>query len=158
MEGITRFFFMEYWLISAFLGPVKVKICFPLNMIRWYSKVWVKPWLSESKQDPRIRENVSFATKARICTADLYNSGGLSANFGKPWKECLQWMFWTFDWGNSPSEPFLTSNWLFWQMTQMSYRCLICITEKIRYLDKLSLSEPVQAPGRGDCLYLFAWL
>ena len=30
------------------------------------------------------------------------------------------------DFGNSPLQPFLTSNWFFWQMTKMSDKCLLC--------------------------------
>ena len=43
---------------------------------------------------------------------------------------CLQCMSWVFDWGNSTCQPFLTSNWHFWQMTQMSDKSLLYKTEK----------------------------
>ena len=44
-------------------------------------------------------------------------------------------MFSAFDWGNSPLQPFLTSNWHFWQMTQMSDKCLICKIEEEKNSD-----------------------
>ena len=42
----------------------------------------------------------------------------------------LQSMFSAFYWRNGTCQPFLTSNWHFWQMTQMSDKCLLSKTEK----------------------------
>ena len=43
--------------------------------------------------------------------------------------------------------PFLLQIDTFDKVTQMSDRHVLCKTEKLRYLDKLRLSEPVQTPG-----------
>ena len=43
---------------------------------------------------------------------------------------CLQCISWGFNWRNRAFQPFLTSNWHFWQMAQMSAKCLLSKTEK----------------------------
>ena len=62
---------------------------------------------------------------------------------------CLQCMSSAFDWRNCTTfQPFLTSNRHFWQMTQMSDKCLLSKTEKLGYLDKLRLSESAETSGQ----------
>ena len=65
----------------------------------------------------------------------------------------LQSMFSAFYWRNGTCQPFLTSNWHFWQMTQMSDKCLLSKTEKLRYLDKLRLSESAEASACDKTAY-----
>ena len=43
---------------------------------------------------------------------------------------CLQCISWGFNWRNRAFQAFLTPNWHFWQMTQISDKCLLCKTEK----------------------------
>ena len=45
---------------------------------------------------------------------------------------CLQCISWGFNWRNRAFQPFLTSNWHFWQMAQMSAKCLLSKTEKVQ--------------------------
>ena len=52
---------------------------------------------------------------------------------------CLQCMSWPFDWRNSPLHPFLPSNRHFWQMTQMSEKCLLCKTEKTQISEQTQI-------------------
>ena len=50
-----------------------------------------------------------------------------------------------FDWSNSTCQPFLSSNWHFWQMTQMSTNVCYLKLKKRRCLDKCRLSAPAEA-------------
>ena len=43
------------------------------------------------------------------------------------WLQCMSSAFY---WSNSTYQPFLASNWHFWQMVQMSAKCLLSKTEK----------------------------
>ena len=52
---------------------------------------------------------------------------------------CLQCMSSASDWSNSTCQPFLTSNWHFWQMVQMSAQCLLCKTEKAQISGQMQI-------------------
>ena len=43
---------------------------------------------------------------------------------------CLQCISWGFNWRNRAFQAFLTPNLHFWQMTQISDKCLLCKTKK----------------------------
>ena len=63
----------------------------------------------------------------------------------------LQYMSSAFDWCNSTCQPFLTSNWHFWQMVQMSAQCLLCKTEKAQ------ISGQMQIICTGWHLWFIQW-
>ena len=52
---------------------------------------------------------------------------------------CLQCMSSASDWSNSTCQPFLSSNWHFWQMVQMSVQCLLCKTEKAQISGQMQI-------------------
>ena len=52
---------------------------------------------------------------------------------------CLQWISSASDWSNSTCQPFLTSNWHFWQMVQMSAQCLLYKTEKAQISGQMQI-------------------
>ena len=52
---------------------------------------------------------------------------------------CLQCMSSASDWSNSTCQPFLTSNWHFWQMVQMSAQCLLSKTEKAQISGQMQI-------------------
>ena len=63
-------------------------------------------------------------------------------------KQCISWVF---NWRNRAFRAFLTPNWHFWQMTQISDKCLLCKTEKNSDIwtnsDNLSPLEPLLRVG-----------
>ena len=73
-----------------------------------------------------------------------------SKHFNEAESACLQCMSWALesklDWRNSTCQPFnstcqpfLTSNWHFWQMAQMSDKCLSCKTEKAQISGQMQI-------------------
>ena len=52
---------------------------------------------------------------------------------------CLQCMSSASDWSNSTCQPFLTSNWHYWQMVQMSAQSLLSKTEKTQISGQMQI-------------------
>ena len=73
---------------------------------------------------------------------------GLFRNFPNIEENCFNFTKYTLTAARIPWQPFLSSNRHFWQMTQMSDKCLLSKTEKLWYLDKLRLSESAETSGQ----------
>ena len=61
-----------------------------------------------------------------ICSIEAWTN----ESFNMAESAWLQYMSSAFGWSNSTYQPFLTSNWHFWQMVQMSAQCLLSKNEK----------------------------
>ena len=142
--------------------------------LRYLSKVWVKSRLSElnlSKNETkkaRIRDIYRFAAKERICPLkalrqkrtsvymiEYLNACPRSKSFNMEESACLKCVSWSFYWRNSPRQPFLNSNWHFWQMTQMSDKSLLSKTDKTHIWtnsDNLRRLKPLVSIGKNKNL------
>ena len=56
--------------------------------------------------------------------------------FQSAWLQCMSS---AFDWSNSTCQPFLNSNWHFWQMVQMSAQYLLSKTEKAQISGQMQI-------------------
>ena len=120
---------------SFFLGYLS-KILFV--RVNWFSEE------EKNNQKEHIRDIIRFTIKACICPIEAHNPRNSWFCYYTAESACLQCLSWAFEWRNNPFQPFLASNWYFWQMTNMSDKSLLPKSEK---LDKLRLSEFVQAPA-----------
>ena len=133
---------------SAPNKPKKARIC---NETRFVTKA-------------RILNKTLFVTKTRICRIAAWTCNNWhdpcntiyaenhaydhnkivnielnSKYFNVAESACLQCMSSASDWSNSTCQPFLTSNWHFWQMVQMSAQCLLCKTEKAQISGQMQI-------------------
>ena len=70
-----------------------------------------------------------------ICSIEAWTN----ESFNMAESAWLQYMSSAFGWSNSTWQPFLTSNWHFWQMVQMSAQCLLCKTEKAQISGQMQI-------------------
>ena len=115
-RGLTR----DSWCTRG----TKTRIC---RIAAWTCNNWHDPCITIYAENHAYDHN-------KIVNIELN-----SKYFNVAESACLQCMSSASDWSNSTCQPFLTSNWHFWQMVQMSAQCLLCKTEKAQISGQMQI-------------------
>ena len=121
------------------MKPVlRQKRVFSTKPFLWQKRVFgrIAAWTCNNWHDPC---NTIYAENHAYDHNKIVNIELNSKYFNVAESACLQCMSSASDWSNSTCQPFLTSNWHFWQMVQMSAQCLLCKTEKAQISGQMQI-------------------